>query len=542
MVKLMYLVRLATGSIVSTRKVVLPLKVKFDDFDSVEPFIVLDMDDRYDPWHKPLADRALMGHVPSASRDGFVHEHRLPLSEQHIVGTSEVAITPLTSPPWTLELGEDEKQDPQIPIPTPVWIQGPAGNYRVATPPQQVFLAGSAHGIDVAGVGIRAEEGGRAGAPITQGVGAESAHADESAAVAGAAQAEGRAGVGARADNSDRVGAPTTQGVITGSDHAERRGECGVSAPKDETLRVLDGLTGKPKVGVTFEPLPSVAELLELEELSYLDFLKSLKAGVLEEVVLIRAEHDLGVLTSSSVMDPEVLEDERTSRRKMRYGYAILQNPSDPYYGLIKEFSDDNPPSVLPPDRGVRHEIDLVPGTKYCTTKQWSLLKEQVDVIDAFFAAKHAAGMVRVSNVDAKPEEGCIAEQHGGLHCVQRTRHGRWLLSVADAGVRYSAQFYTGTVGELEPLSDTETDDDDQLAVASPEHDRADGNSLVESFDMLLCQVRMPQVIQLFHPEKRDTPNLLGMGEPSTMDMTNRGRSLRTIISGGPDVSRTAGV
>ncbi|GMF63348.1 unnamed protein product [Phytophthora fragariaefolia] len=41
-------VRLATGSIVSTRKVTMPLKVKFDDFDSVEPFIVLDMDDRYD--------------------------------------------------------------------------------------------------------------------------------------------------------------------------------------------------------------------------------------------------------------------------------------------------------------------------------------------------------------------------------------------------------------------------------------------------------------------------------------------------------------
>ncbi|GMF14500.1 unnamed protein product [Phytophthora fragariaefolia] len=48
-------VRLATGSIVSTRKVTIPLSVKFDDFNSVEPFIVLDMDDRYDlipgmPW------------------------------------------------------------------------------------------------------------------------------------------------------------------------------------------------------------------------------------------------------------------------------------------------------------------------------------------------------------------------------------------------------------------------------------------------------------------------------------------------------------
>ncbi|GMF57283.1 unnamed protein product [Phytophthora fragariaefolia] len=41
-------VRLATGSIVSTRKITIPLSVKFDDFNSVEPFIALDMDDRYD--------------------------------------------------------------------------------------------------------------------------------------------------------------------------------------------------------------------------------------------------------------------------------------------------------------------------------------------------------------------------------------------------------------------------------------------------------------------------------------------------------------
>ncbi|KAE9287618.1 hypothetical protein PF008_g26354 [Phytophthora fragariae] len=123
----------------------------------------------------------------------------------------------------------------------------------------------------------------------------------------------------------------------------------------------------------------------------------SLKAGELAEVVLLRPEGSSLELNSSSVMDPEVLENERTSKRQTRYGAAILKDPSDPYYALLKEFSDVvsyDPPSVLPPDRGVRHEIDLVPGTKYYTTRQWPLPKEQVDVIDAFFAAKHAAGMV----------------------------------------------------------------------------------------------------------------------------------------------------
>ncbi|GMF19569.1 unnamed protein product [Phytophthora fragariaefolia] len=175
-------------------------------------------------------------------------------------------------------------------------------------------------------------------------------------------------------------------------------------------------------------------------------------------------------------MDPEVLEDKQTSRMKnMRYGPAILQDPLDPYCGLLREFSNvvnDDPSSVLSPDRGVRHEIDLVPSAKYCTTRQWPLSKEQVDVINAFFAAKHAAGMVRElkspqssptfcvrkpngkwrmgtclqqvecgdhTDVDANPEEGCVVQQHGGLHGVQCPRHGRWILSVAHAQVRYSA-------------------------------------------------------------------------------------------------------
>ncbi|GMF41080.1 unnamed protein product [Phytophthora fragariaefolia] len=108
-------------------------------------------------------------------------------------------------------------------------------------------------------------------------------------------------------------------------------------------------------------------ELLELEELSSVEFLDSLKAGELAEVVLLRPEGGAMECNPSSVMDSEVLEDERTSRRQTRYGAAILKDPSDPYHPLLKEFSDDvsdDPPSILPPDRGVRHKIDLVPGTK----------------------------------------------------------------------------------------------------------------------------------------------------------------------------------
>ena len=98
-------------------------------------------------------------------------------------------------------------------------------------------------------------------------------------------------------------------------------------------------------------------------------------------------------------MDDSFLKDTNATL-SARSGSAILKDPLDPFNFLVKEFEDvvcHDPPSVLPPDRGVRHEIDFVPGTKYCVTRQWPLPKKQCDVIDDFFRAKHAAGMVRGS-------------------------------------------------------------------------------------------------------------------------------------------------
>ena len=84
-----------------------------------------------------------------------------------------------------------------------------------------------------------------------------------------------------------------------------------------------------------------------------------------------------------------------------RSGSSILKDSHHPFYSLVKEFQDvvcHDSPSVLPPNRGVRHEIELVPGTKYCVIRQWPLPKEKYDVIDDFFRAKHEAGMLRASN------------------------------------------------------------------------------------------------------------------------------------------------
>ncbi|KAE9022197.1 hypothetical protein PR003_g9909 [Phytophthora rubi] len=228
------------------------------------------------------------------------------------------------------------------------------------------------------------------------------------------------AGAGARATTSGRAGVPTGKvnksDIVTSAPKAEASRCDADPAAEDKVPQVFDVFTGEPKVGEVLTPLPTVAELLELEELSYVEFMDSLKAGELAEVVLLSPEGSSLELNSSSVMDPEVLEDERTSKRQTRYGAAILKHPSDPYYALLKGFWDavsDDPPSVLPPDRGVRHEIDLVPGTKYCTTRQWPLPKEH-----AFFAAKHATSMVRESKSPHSSPTFCVRKPNGKWRMV----------------------------------------------------------------------------------------------------------------------------
>ncbi|GMF57248.1 unnamed protein product [Phytophthora fragariaefolia] len=399
-------VRLATGSIVSTRKVTIPLNVKFDDFDSVEPFIVLDMDDRYDlilgirwltkhePWtdwrsrtigasHNPLADRALVGHVPSASRDGLVYEHRVPRGEWQFAGSSEVLELPMASPPRAREPEVGDGEDPQDPNTSPMGRQGRSGSVRA--PPTQSLVAGSAHVEECAGVIAHANKSGRGGTPTTQGVVPDSARATEGT------------GACARATTGGRAGSPTSNAIrgnkVPSTPKAEAYSRDADSAAEDRVPQVLDVFTGEhlppPKVREVLTPLPTVAELLELEELSYVEFLDSLKAGEFAEVVLLRPEGGSLELNSSSVIDSEVLEDERTSRRQTRYGAAILKDPSDPYHLLLKEFLDvvsDDPPSV--------------------------------DVIDAFFAAKHAAGMVRESKSPHSSPTFCVRKPNGKWRMV----------------------------------------------------------------------------------------------------------------------------
>ncbi|GMF45113.1 unnamed protein product [Phytophthora fragariaefolia] len=298
---------------------------------------------------------ALVGHVPSSSRGGFVHAHRVPRDERQFAGSSEVLELPTVSPRREREPEVGNGEEPQDPDTSPMGRQGSAVCNRVACVqrtvtnqgadaataragrggsvralPTQSVAAGSAHVEECAGVVTRANKSGRVGTPTTQGV------------VAGSDRATEGAGACARATTGGRAGTPTSKAIrgdkVTSTPKAEASGRDADFATEDRAPQVLDVFTGEPKVGEVLTPSPTVAELLELEELSYVEFLDSLKAGELAEVVLLRPEGGSLELSSSSVMDSEVLEDERTSRRQTRYGAAILKDPSDPYHPLLKEF------------------------------------------------------------------------------------------------------------------------------------------------------------------------------------------------------------
>ncbi|CEG44635.1 reverse transcriptase [Plasmopara halstedii] len=131
---------------------------------------------------------------------------------------------------------------------------------------------------------------------------------------------------------------------------------------------LVNGLTGEEDGNVRLEAMSAVDDLLELDEMSLEKFGRALKAGDLAEVVIVRPDEEI---KSSSLPNEAGVEDTKRFLNA-RSGSLILRNLLDPYYLLLNVFQDvvsKDPPSDLPPDRHVRHEINLVPGTKYCVTR-----------------------------------------------------------------------------------------------------------------------------------------------------------------------------
>ncbi|KAF1319813.1 Pol protein, partial [Globisporangium splendens] len=164
--------------------------------------------------------------------------------------------------------------------------------------------------------------------------------------------------------------------------------------------------------------LPSTAEaIVSLEEMSYELFLTDLERDQIREIVVPTA-FTRSELCTSSTADESVLESDKQKRFAAQDWDAVKGSP---YFDLLWEFKDvfpDKVPSALPVDRGIRHEIDLEPGSKYCVTRQWPLPREQVEAIDEFFAKRALAGHVRESKSPHSSPTFCVRKATGGWRIV----------------------------------------------------------------------------------------------------------------------------
>ncbi|KAF1319763.1 Pol protein, partial [Globisporangium splendens] len=164
--------------------------------------------------------------------------------------------------------------------------------------------------------------------------------------------------------------------------------------------------------------LPSTVEaIVSLEEMSYELFLTDLERDQIREIVVPTA-FTRGELCTSSTADESVLEPDKQKRFAAQDWDTVKGSP---YFDLLWEFKDvfpDKAPSALPVDRGVRHEIDLEPGSKYCVTRQWPLPREQVEAIDEFFAKRALAGHVRESKSPHSSPTFCVRKATGGWRIV----------------------------------------------------------------------------------------------------------------------------
>ncbi|KAE9166426.1 hypothetical protein PF005_g29203 [Phytophthora fragariae] len=171
------------------------------------------------------------------------------------------------------------------------------------------------------------------------------------------------------------------------------------SAPTESvcTVEYVDGAPNRTRVIEVASPPRDAKSITSLPGLSWKKFLRDLKAGDIEQVCLI------------------------TDERFATQSWESLKASGNPIYETAREFADvfpDKIPAELPADRGVRHEIDLAPGSKYCVIRQWPLPRNQVKAIDDFSEGRRQAGHVRESISPHSSPTFCVKKATGGWRIV----------------------------------------------------------------------------------------------------------------------------
>ncbi|POM79220.1 LOW QUALITY PROTEIN: Pol protein, partial [Phytophthora palmivora] len=371
-------VRLADGTVVNVPGVRMDLAVKFEDFDSMESFLVLDMDNR-----PAVSDRALVSIVPTSvlnrgARDGRQGAY----APEEVLGVTD------SSEDVAMSLATGRETKAHCQACTIATTASPNAKSRRAVWASTVAVPG---GTDQVG-NIRPQAGNVV--PQT----AEAIEEDAESTSGGGNIAPHRfkeTEKNESAANVSSVGSEVPRGVKK----TNTRAEVPLSTSRLDNQVLHSGSETPPTLPADaghHEALPEVSALLNLKKLSMKDFLDELKAG-------------------------EIAEMGFTKQRATRLGSEILKNPENPVYPLLNVFLDvvmKTPPSKLPPDRGVRHEIDLVLDTKYCVTRQRPLPREQCEAIDAFFTEKVKAGVVRESKSPHSTPTFCVRKPNGKWRLV----------------------------------------------------------------------------------------------------------------------------
>ncbi|KAF1334481.1 Pol protein, partial [Globisporangium splendens] len=340
------IVRLANGSKVTMPKRVLRMAIECDDFRGEDEFIALDLDDKFDlilgmPWlrrYQPSIDWK----KKKISVDKQVDEDLGCLAAREVI--------------WAYTSVEDVSNESQA-------CDGPSHSNDKP--------------VKTTGGGVVRRQ--KKTTPV--------AKSDEGFR-------SGRRREDKKTDEEERRSASVP-------DQDTRESEDEVKKEKQATSRgyvnvVVYNEEGDSKTvrHVQVENPPSLAqELISLPLMSKKTLKRSLAKGEISQICAIVDEAADDVINTAEVLD----EKTRKERFDEQSWDALKTNP---VYGLVKEYADifpDKVPDELPQDRGIRHEIDVLPGTKYCITRQWPLPKEQVDAIDEFFAQRQKAGHVRES-------------------------------------------------------------------------------------------------------------------------------------------------
>ncbi|KAG2774021.1 hypothetical protein Pcac1_g15082 [Phytophthora cactorum] len=161
--------------------------------------------------------------------------------------------------------------------------------------------------------------------------------------------------------------------------------------------------------------------------MGWMRFAKDLYDGCIEQICILsdlermksKAEK-LRQLHAASTTESVLTLSAKTKKERFD-GQSWDSLKTSPFYDVLREHKDvlpDEIPAELPQDKGIQHEIDLVPGTKYCVTRQWPLPRDQVKAIDDFFESRRQAGQVRESKSPHSAPTFCVKKPQGGWRIV----------------------------------------------------------------------------------------------------------------------------